>query len=219
MSTNPTNISISGRLSYPTWTYQEALAYDAKSDYPTADKTRVAPSFNLLLTQEQLDRYVAWVADTYRPFTMSSEAKVQLSQKDWDRIMAAIEDPELAPPYTPVRNPSEKVLELMPECVASIKVKGTNGMDLKQLAVVNSEEELLVPDDKILSYPVIQPIGLTVHDLYPGSVAAATLNHYHYMSGKTPGFSASSGTVVFKQDADRFGGGAELDEDAIFSDI
>ena len=122
------------------------------------------------------------------------------------------------PPYIPIKALSEKSAELAPEAVASLKVNGMRGQDLVLKAVVNSEDELVIPDENILAYPIIQPINRTVHELYPGSLAAATLNLYSFVSGKLPGFSASTGTVIFKADAERFGGGIAVDEDEIFAD-
>jgi len=83
---------------------------------------------------------------------------------------------------------------------------------------VTSEDELLVPDPDLLTFPVIKPIGQTVHSMYPGAYVAATLNLYAYHNGKHPGFSAGASTAVFKADGERFGGGTSVDEDEIFLD-
>lgn len=72
------------------------------------------------------------------------------------------------PPYIPIKALSEKSAELAPEAVASLKVNGMRGQDLVLKAVVNSEDELVIPDENILAYPIIQPINRTVHELSPG---------------------------------------------------
>ena len=95
---------------------------------------------------------------------------------------------------------------------------GEKAQFIEQRAVVNDEVELIVPPSEILSFPVVKPIRQTVHNLYGGCYAAATLNLYAYISGKMPGFSASAGVVVFKADGERFGGGVDVDEDEIFLD-
>jgi hypothetical protein len=89
-------------------------------------------------------------------------------------------------------------------------------MELK--AIVQDEEELKVPDPDQLSFPIIKPIGQTVHSMYPGCYVAVTLNLYAYHNGKHPGFSAGGSTAVFKMDGERFGGGTSVDEDEIFAD-
>jgi hypothetical protein len=102
--------------------------------------------------------------------------------------------------------------------VATIKVIGTKGVDMELKAIVNSEDELLVPDPDLIQFPVIKPIGQTVHSMYPGAYVAATLNLYAYHNGKLPGFSAGASVAVFKADGERFGGGATIDEDEMFLD-
>ena len=105
-----------------------------------------------------------------------------------------------------------------PEAVATVKVIGSKGQDIELKAIVNGDDELLVPDPDLLAFPVIKPIGQTVHSMYPGAYVAATLNLYAYHNGKHPGFSAGANVAVFKTDGDRFGGGVTVDEDEIFAD-
>jgi hypothetical protein len=102
--------------------------------------------------------------------------------------------------------------------VAAIKIIGNKGTDMELKAIVNSEDELAVPDPDLLTFPVIKPIGVTVHSMYPGAYVAVTCNLYAYHNGKNPGFSAGAGVAVFKADGERFGGGVTIDEDEIFAD-
>jgi hypothetical protein len=89
-------------------------------------------------------------------------------------------------------------------------------MELK--AIVRGDDELAVDDGEVRTYPVILPIGETVHQMYPGAYVAVTLNLYAYHNGKLAGFSAGASTAVFKADGDRIGGGVSVDEDEIFLD-
>ena len=56
-----------------------------------------------------------------------------------------------------------------------IKAIGTKGQDIEVKAIVNDENELSVPDPDQLTFPVLRPIGQTVHSLYPGCMVAVTL--------------------------------------------
>ena len=223
MATNPKNVTIYGRLSFPNFNYQQAVARNAKSNFPK-DAADVAPDFNLLVEQAQLDKLVNHVTGEFLPYCLDQSNKGEkrdaLDQGQVDRIVKLIEseDWEAQPPYIPIKPVPEKTADLAPEAVANIKVVGNKGVDLELKAIVNSEDELLVPDPDLLSYPVIKPIGQTVHTMYGGCYVAATLNLYAFISGKLPGFSASAGVAVFKADGDRFGGGVAVDEDEIFLD-
>ena len=127
-------------------------------------------------------------------------------------------DWESQPPYIAIKPVPEKTQPLAPEAVASVKVKGPRQADIALKAIVNSEDDLVVPDPAITSYPVLKPLNQTVHTMYGGAYVAATLNLYSFLSGKLPGFSASASVAIFKADGDRFGGGTEVDEDEIFAD-
>ena len=223
MATHPTTVTIYGRLSFPVFTHAEAVTRNATSPYPIADASKVAPGFNLLLEQPQLDKFVNFVTNDFLPYCAqqhaAGEKKDALDPRDVTRILKIFpNDLGSQPPYVPLKEVSEKSLELMPSALASLKVSGRQGQDLTQMAIVNDESELLVPDPDLITFPVIKPISQTVHDLYAGCYAAATLNLYAYKSGALPGFSASAGTLVFKAGADRFGGGIEIDEAAMFLD-
>ena len=53
MAKSPKNVTIYGRLSFPTFDYQQAVRKNSTSDYPKADVADVTPDFNLLLEQAQ----------------------------------------------------------------------------------------------------------------------------------------------------------------------
>ena len=219
MGTNqPNNITIYGRLSWPVFGYTEAVSRNARSTYQVPGE-QVTPTFNLLLEDAQLNKFKTHVADVYLPWVASGESKVQLDARQIDMLLKQLDsDFEMQPPYIPLKPVPEKSRDLAPEAVAMLKVNGRRGIDIEQRAVVNDEAELIVPPSEILSFPVVKPIRQTVHNLYGGCYAAATLNLYAYISGKMPGFSASAGVVVFKADGERFGGGVDVDEDEIFLD-
>jgi hypothetical protein len=119
---------------------------------------------------------------------------------------------------TPLKAPSDKTIELAPDTVATLKVIGPKGGDIKVKAIARTEGEVDPTSNHIFTKPVILDIEETVHELYPGCVAKVTINLYAYRNGKNPGFSAGGSIVVFSADDDRFGGGAALDEDEMFLD-
>lgn len=220
---NPKTVTIYGRLSFPNFVYQEAVARNAKSQYPK-DAADVAPDFNLLVEQAQLDKLVEHVTGLFLPYCLDQSNKGEkrdaLTKAEVDKILKIInkQDWDSQPPYIPIKMVGEKTAPLAPEAVANVKVTGNKGIDVELKAIVNTEDELLVPDPDLLQFPVIKPIGQTVHQMYGGCYVAATLNLYSFISGKLPGFSASASVAVFKADGDRFGGGVSVDEDEIFSD-
>lgn len=222
MAKNPKTVTIYGRLSFPNFSYQQAVARNANSKYPKqADK--VAPDFNLLVEDAQLDKLIAHVRDEFIPYCIEQGkqgAKDGLDAKQAKKILDLLDskDWEDQPPYIPIKTIHEKTVELAPECVANVKVGGNAGVDIELKAIVNSEDELAVPDPDLLKFPVIKPIGQTTHQMYAGCYVAATLNLYAFVSGNMPGFSASAGTAVFKADGDSFSGGVSVDEDEIFLD-
>ena len=220
---NPKTVTIYGRLSFPNFNYQQAVARNSKSNYPK-DAADVAPDFNMLVEPEQLKKLTDHVRDVFLPYCLEQSNKGEkrdaLTQAEVDRILKLIEseDWEAQPPYIPIKPVPEKTADLAPEAVANIKVVGNKGIDIEQKAIVNTEDELLNPDGTQLVFPVIKPINQTVHQMYGGCYVAATLNLYAFISGKLPGFSASASVAIFKADGDRFGGGVAVDEDEIFAD-
>lgn len=224
MAKNEQNVTIYGRLSYPVFSHKAAVERNQKGKFPKDDPTKVAPEFHLLVEQAQLDKLVKHLEDVFIPYTVerskAGEKRNALTQKEADRLLdwLANQDWELQPPYMPIKMVPEKTVDMAPEAVASIKVMGRQGEDLTLKAIVNEEDELVVPDSDILQFPIIKPLSATVHEMYGGCYVAATLNLYAFVSGKLPGISASAPTAVFKADGDRFGGSTEIDEDEIFAD-
>ncbi len=221
---DPTSITIRGRLSYPVFSYAEAVARNAKSPTPNADPSKVTPEFHVLLNQRWHDKFVTFVLDTFLPYCVAQskagEKRNPLTQAEADRLVKLIEseDWDAQPPYIAIKSVGEKTKELAPEAVSAIKVKGNRGVDIEERAVVQDEDELVRPNSGIIKFPAVRPIKETVHNIYPGCEVAVTLNVYSFLSGKLPGFSASSGVVVFRADDERFGGGMAIDEDAIMAD-
>ena len=221
---DPQTVTIYGRLSYPVFSIVDAQARNAKKVQYQKKPEDVAPEFNLLLEQPQLDKLVTHLKDVFLPWCLEQHTAGQkrsaLDDKQIKKILVVLEDLSDQPPYLPVRELPEKTAELAPEAVATLKVNGTKGVDMVQKAIVNNEDELAVPDGNIIipERGIIMPIRDTVHSLYGGCYAAATLNLYAYISSGLPGISASASTIVFKTDGDRFGGGVAVDEDDIFED-
>lgn len=220
---NPKTVTIYGRLSFPNFNYQQAVVKNAKSQFPK-DAADVSPDFNLLVEQSQLDKLVTHIKTEFLPYCVEQSNKGEkrdaLTKADADRILKLIDSGDFAaqPPYISIKPVAEKTADLAPEAVASIKVTGNKGQDIELKAIVQNEDELIVPDPDLLSFPVIKPIGQTVHQMYGGCYVAATLNLYAFISGKLPGFSASAAVAVFKADGERFGGGTAVDESEIFLD-
>lgn len=219
---NPKTVTIYGRLSFPNFDYKQAVARNQKSKFPKAEAD-VTPDFNLLVEQPQLDKLINHLRTEFLPFCLeqgNQGARGGLDKKQVDKLLKQLDDGdwESQPPYIPIKPVPEKTQDLAPEAVANIKVVGNKGVDIEQKAIVNTEDELLVPDPDLLTFPVIKPIGQTVHQMYGGCYVAATLNLYAFVSGALPGYSASASVAVFKADGERFGGGTTVDEDEIFAD-
>ena len=222
----PKVCTIYGRLSFPTWTAQAAYDRSLKGQYPAASVAEAKPDFQLLVEEAQLDKLRNFVTGTFFPYCIEQEQKGEkrdvLSAAEVKAITEQITKPDFggdtAVYNTPFKPVHEKSAALAPECVATIKVIGNAGVDFELKAIANGENEMAVPDPDILSWPVIRPIGQTVHQMYAGCYVAVTVNLYAYHNGKLPGFSAGGSGAVFKADGDRFGGGVSVDEDEIFLD-
>lgn len=218
-------VTIQGRLSFPVFGIDEAMVRSAKGQYPQTDKAKVSPDFQLLLSQSQWEKFLDHAVNTFLPycaeqFKLGKDENDALDPKDVKQLIATIEgDLEMQTLNTPVKPIHEKTAALAPDAVVAVKCIGPKGGDIKQFAVVHKEEELKVPDADLIEYPALKPIGETVHELYPGCVALATVSLYSYYNGRNPGFSARATACVFKADADRFGGGgSDVDMDAVFMD-
>lgn len=220
---NPKTVTIYGRLSFPVWTAQAAYDRSQKGKYPAKDIASAAGEFNLLVDQAQFDKLVNHIESVFMPYCIAQEAAGEkrdtLDKKEVDVLIEQMKAADFAGVYNmPIKVVPEKTAPLVPEAVASVKVIGNKGVDIEQKAIVNDEDELLVPDPDQLTFPIIKPIGQTVHQMYPGAYVAVTLNLYAYHNGKLPGFSAGGSVAVFKADGERLGGGTTVDEDEIFLD-
>jgi len=222
VSDNPKQVTIYGRLSFPSWTAKEAYDLSLKGIYPAKDPADAAPHFQLLVSDAQWQKFYKHATEVFLPYCAEQAAKGEkkdsLSTAEVKQLTDGLNDLENQTFNTPAKPVNPKTAELAPDAVATIKAIGPKGGDIDQKAIVNNESELSVPDPDILSFPVVRPIGATVHQMYPGCYVAATLNLYAYHNGKHPGFSAGAGTAVFKMDGDRFGGTVAVDEDDIFLD-
>jgi hypothetical protein len=222
---NPQAVTIYGRLSFPRFTAQEAFDKSQGSQYPAKDVASAKPDFQLLVEQGQLDKFMTHVETVFFPFCIQrekdGEKKGQLTKAEADKLLAGLKG-DLADQMfnTPVKPVHEKTAPLAPECVAAIKVIGNAGVDIELKAIVNDEDELVVPDPDLIFPPAkILPLNKTVHDMYPGCYVAVTLNLYAYHNDpKRPGFGAGGSVAVFKANGDRLGGGVSVDEDEIFAD-
>lgn len=215
-------VTIQGRLSFPTFTAEQALERSKKGQYPQSDIAKVSPDFQLLLPQSQWEKFLDHAVKVFLPYCAAQPQgdNDALDKKEVDQLIKTIEgDLEMQTLNTPAKPVHDKTAALAPEAVVAVKCIGPKGGDIKQFAVVHKEAELTVPDADIIDYPVLKPIAETTHELYPGCIALATVSLYSYKNGKNPGFSARATAVVFKADADRFGGGgADIDLDAVFMD-
>ena len=220
---DPKTVTIYGRLSFPTFTAKEAYDRSQRGQYPAADIASAAPDFQLLLEQPQLDKFLTHVEDVFFPYCVKQEQAGEkrdvLNAGEVKKLLEGMKGDLAEQTFnTPLKPVHEKTAPLAPEAVAALKAIGNKGVDIELKAIVQNEDELAVPDPDLLTFPVIKPIGQTVHSMYPGCYVAATLNLYAYHNGKHPGFSAGVSTAVFKADGDRFGGGTSIDEDEIFLD-
>jgi hypothetical protein len=221
-NTKVKNVTCYGRLSWPVWTAQESYDRSQKGQYPAKSVAEAKPYFELVVEQHQLDKVKAAALDYIRwcvAREAAGEKKDILTQAEADMLINQIETPDFAGmlnlPFKPL---SESTAKMAPAGVAAVKVLGNAGVDIEQKAIVNDEDELLVPEPDLLSFPVIRPINRTVHSMYPGAQVAVTMNFYVYHPGKGVGLSAGVSVAVFKADDERFGGGVSIDEDEIFAD-
>ena len=224
---NPKNVTIRGRLSFPRFSHREAVAANQKSNFPEADPNDVAPEFNLLIEQAQLDKLKDHIRDVFLPYVeeqfTKKEKRDALDPKVVKKILAKLDadDYEAVAPHLPMKEISKKNAEAAPECVASVKIVGRKGADITLKARVENEQQLLVPDPDILNYPVLKPLAETVFQMYAGAYVAATLNLYaFFQSASVNGISAGANTAVYlgNLEGERFGGGVEVNEDDIFLD-
>jgi hypothetical protein len=226
VTNNPQNVTIRGRLSFPCWTYEQAVKRDAKSKFPKADKDDVRPSFDLLLDDAQATKLVTFVRDTFLPWCLEqgkANGKSGLTAAQVKKLTKVLDeaDWEVEGILGLIKPVPEKTQEMAPEAVMSVPVKGYKGSDITKKAVVRSESDLRNQADDLIipERGLILPVGDTNLDLYPGSIVASTINLFAFV-GANVGITATGDTAVFVGDAERFGGGGSaLDEDDIFMDL
>ncbi len=224
-STNPQNVTIKGRLSFPVFTHDEAVKRNAKSKYPKSDPAEVRPGFDLIVSDGQLAKLLDHLRNVFLPWCEEQGKKGDksgLTAAQVKKLLKTIDedDWETETILGLIKGVHEKTAELAPEGRASVKVNGYRGQDLVRKAVVKDKDQLKNSLDDVVIPPrgEIFPIEDTKLDLYPGSYVAATLNLFAFV-GANVGITASTNTVIFVEDRDRFGGGGDvIDEDDIFMD-
>lgn len=220
---NPKVVTVRGRLSFPSWTAQEAYDRSQSGEYPFKSVAEAKPEFSLVLEQPQVDKLVTKIVDEFLPYCVQQhekdEKKDRLAPDEAKALAEQAQKHDGSGIYnTPFKKVSDKTLELAPETAGVIKIIGPTGGNFELKAVAWKEEELDPVDPDILKFPVIVPINETVHQMYPGCYVAVTINLYAYHNGKHPGFSAGATVAVFREDGERFGGGVSVDEDEMFMD-
>lgn len=231
---NPKNVTIYGRLSFPKFTHKEALASALKSTIAGIAKKaadspdEITPEFNLLVEQAQLDKLKTHILDVFIPFVEENYAKDPKSRDSLDpkliaKLKAKVEAEDWdGAPFLPMKTVTEKNQEAVPEAVASVKLSGSKGTDIKLMATVYSEDQLLVPDPDIISYPFITELSKTVFSMYAGAYVTATLNLFAFnASSNVNGISAGANVAVYRgnlEGARLGGGGLDIDEEDIFLD-
>lgn len=224
MSKDPQVITLRGRLSWPNFTIEQALALNAKSKFPKAND-KVRAGFTLLLEQEQLDKLVKHLTDVFLPWCVDqgkSKERSGLTAAQAKRLQKILDEAEwdvegIVGLIKPVH---ERTQELAPEAAVEVPVNGLPGRDIDQKAIVRSEDDLRNPldDIDIPARGMIMDIADTKFELYPGCEAVAQLNLFAF-TGANVGITSSASAAIFVADNERFGGGVDLDEDDIFMDI
>lgn len=225
---NPKTITMKGRLSFPRFFIKDAIEANKRSKFPKANDSEVSTEFNLLLEQGQVDKFKDHVLNVFLPYVEEQYKKgkderdaldPKLVQKIRDFITAG--DWSDQPPFFPLKAITEKNQEAAPECVASLKVSGRKGADLELQATIFSEDQLLVPDPDILSYPIRVPIAKSVFTPFAGAYYASTLNLFAFFNSNANFGIGAGAQMAFHMgnlEGERFGGGVAVDEDAIFED-
>lgn len=222
MGTEAPHVTLSGRLSFPKFTAQQAFDSSQGSQYPAASVDEAKPSFDILLDQTNLDKLKAAIEEHVafaEQRAKDGEKKNKLEASDADDIRKGLASNTWKSKLyqLPIKEIHEKTAPLAPESVAAVTVRGQAGTNLELRAIVQSEDEVTDPN-YVFTKPAILPLKDTVHDLYAGCNIKVTVNFYAYYTQGTPGVTAGASIVVFHRDNDRFGGGVALDEDEMFLD-
>jgi hypothetical protein len=217
-------VSIKGRLSFPTWTAAEAFERNQRGMYPAKDIATVSPDFQLVLTQVQWDKFLNHATQVFLPYCAEQFAKDKKENDALEpsEVKALIDvvtgDLNKQLYNTPAKPVTDKTLALVPDAVAVVKCIGPKGGNIALFAKVEDASELDPMDPDIIDFPKVLPINVTKHQMYAGAYVAATLSLYSYRNGKHPGFSAKATAAVFWENADQFGGSVGIDLDQIFMD-
>lgn len=222
MTTENPHVTLSGRLSFPRFTAQQAFDQSQGSKYPAKSVEEAKPSFDILLDQTQLDKLLA----TLEEFVAFAEERGKQGEKknkfetsDADDIRKGLASGTWKSKLyqLPIKEVHEKTAPMAPEAVVALGVKGPAGSNFELRAIVQSEDEVTDPNF-VYTKPTILPIKDTVHDIYAGCNVKVTVNFYAYETQGTPGISCGATIIVFHKDNDRFGGGVAIDEDEMFLD-
>lgn len=222
---NPRILTVWGRLSWPALTAAEAYAQSQQGMYPDKDETVARPNFMLVLTQGQFEKARDHFVNVFLPYCLEQfkaegkKGKNALEAAEVKQLIDCVTgDLAAQTANTPFKAVHEKTLDLMPDAVACVKVIGKPGTDFVQVAKVMQESELKVPDPDQVTWPCIKPLEQTVHSFYPGCEVVVTTDTYAYHNGRHPGFSLGANTIIFRNNAPRFGGAVDIDLDEVLLD-
>lgn len=229
-NTSPADVLITGRLSFPRWKWADAVAFNAGSKYPKAAED-VRPHVQLLLNETQFTKLKEHLIGKFLPWAVANEAsgdKNALTAAQAKKIETWLEarDWEEDPIVGLIKPVYVKTLEMAPDLVATATVNGFKGTDLEPKVLVRDVSQLknsFGADGEEVILPErgdIYPASDTKVELYPGSLCAAQVNLWAFVTAKTPGIMASTRSVTFIADRDRLGGGGggDIDIDDLFLD-
>jgi hypothetical protein len=217
--------TLGGRLSFHQFTAEGAHAEALEGPYSKNVKgvDSVSPYANLLLTQGQYDRLLKraneFLDACEEQYKKNGEKADQALKPDLVKLLRDELENMTGMLNTPFKKPSEKTLELMPDCAMVVKILGFKGKDIELEAKVEDESQLAVPDPDRIKYPVVLELDKTNREFYNGCwVVAKKLKFYRYMNGKNPGFSLGFEAIVLTDDDAPFSGGAPVDDDDVFAE-
>lgn len=221
---NPQDILIRGRLSWPNFTYAQALKQNQTSRFPKKDED-VRPNFQMLLDEVQAEKLVTHLRDVFIPWCVEqgkNKEKSGLTEAQAKKLLKVLDeaDWEVDGILGLIKPVHERTVDLAPEAVMSVPVNGYKGRDLELKAVVTDESQLANPTEDIIipERGLVLPVADTTLELYPGSTVAAQLNLFAFV-GANVGITASTDVVVFVRATERFGGGGGFDEEELFMEL
>lgn len=222
---NPKVLTVQGRLNFPKFTAQEAYESSLTGNYKKDSPAESKPSYNLLLTQDELDKVRKHLIEVFIPYCVEQGKKTPkdprktpdgLSMRDAKLFIDGFneDDPKDQLYHTPLKRVPDKTLEKAPESVAMMRVVGPTGGQIKLVTVVTDPAELVAPTDQDIQFPQLRSVTDTNLQIYPGVYGGSTLEFYVYDSSGKPGINAAGPTFVRKLDMDSLagGGGPAIDE-------